>query len=137
MTGTTVRSKLRLAKAAAINSSEEIIANDGFSVSVAPKEVRLNPLGDLIDDTTFAILQQHKLIDQKSLRDYQIRKSYREMREKCRPETPSTSSSRCIHTFNSIRSVKSSIKCPRRLPELRDCSHLLPRSIATLKFALP
>jgi hypothetical protein len=82
MTGTTVRSKLRLAKAAAKNSSEEIIANDGFSVSAAPRDARLNPLGDLIDDTTFAILQQHKLIDQKSLRDYQIRKSYREMREK-------------------------------------------------------
>jgi hypothetical protein len=81
MPGTTVRSKLRLAKAAAINTTEEIIANDGFSVS-AQKEVRLNPLADLIDDTTFAILQQHKLIDQKSLRDYQIRKSYREMREK-------------------------------------------------------
>jgi len=81
MPGTTVRSKLRLAKAAAVNATDEIIANDGFSVST-PKEVRMNPLADLIDDTTFAMLQQHKLIDQKSLRDYQIRKSYREMREK-------------------------------------------------------
>lgn len=80
MPGTTVRSKLRLAKAA-MNASDEIVANDGYSIS-AQSEVRMNPLADLLDDTTFSLLQQHKLIDQKSLRDYQIRKSYREMREK-------------------------------------------------------
>ncbi|MBS1912171.1 MAG: hypothetical protein JST22_09310 [Bacteroidetes bacterium] len=57
-----------------------MVANDGFSVP-AQNDTRLNPLADLIDDTTFALLQQHKLIDQKSLRDYQIRKTYREMRE--------------------------------------------------------
>ncbi len=79
MPGTTVRSKLRLAKAA-VSAPEEIIANDGFSVT-SQSEVRLNPLADLIDDATFALLQQHRLIDQKSLRDYQIRKCYREMRE--------------------------------------------------------
>lgn len=80
MPGTTVRSKLRLAKAAG-NAPEEIFANDGFSVP-AQSDVRLNPLADLIDDATFALLQQHKLVDQKALRDYQIRKSYREMRER-------------------------------------------------------
>lgn len=79
MPGTTVRSKLRLAKTGG-SPSEEIVANDGFSVSI-PGETRLNPLADLIDDSTFALLQQHRLIDQKSLRDYQIRKTYREMRE--------------------------------------------------------
>jgi hypothetical protein len=80
MPATTVRSKIRLAKAA-IPPTEEIIANDGYSVPVQT-EVRLNPLADLIDDSTFKLLQQHRLIDQKSLRDYQIRKSYREMRER-------------------------------------------------------
>ena len=80
MPATTVRSKIRLAKAA-ISAPEEIIANDGYSVQVQT-EVRLNPLADLIDDSTFSILQQHRLIEQKSLRDYQIRKSYREMRER-------------------------------------------------------
>lgn len=80
MPGTTVRSKLRLAQAA-VNTPEEFVANDGFSVSNLG-EVRMNPLADLIDDATFAVLQQHKLIDQKALRDYQIRKCYREMRER-------------------------------------------------------
>jgi hypothetical protein len=80
MPATTVRSKIRLAKAA-ISAPEEIVANDGYTVS-AQTETRLNPLADLIDDSTFTMLQQHRLIDQKSLRDYQIRKSYREMRER-------------------------------------------------------
>jgi len=80
MPTTTVRSKIRLAKAA-INAPEDMIGNDGFSVQVQ-SEIRHNPLADMIDDTTFAMLQQHRLIDQKSLRDYQIRKSYREMRER-------------------------------------------------------
>ncbi len=81
MPGTTVRSRIRLAKAAQ-NTPEEVVANDGFVSVQAQKEIRVNPLADLIDDSTFALLQQHRLIDQKSLRDYQIRKSYREMRER-------------------------------------------------------
>ncbi len=79
MPGTTVRSKIRLAQAAKDNA-DQVLANDGFA-PVAQNEARLNPLADLIDDETYALLTQHKLIDQKSLRDYQIRKSYREMRQ--------------------------------------------------------
>lgn len=81
MPGTTVRSKIRLAKATN-NTTEEIKADDGFSISASAAAVmRCNPLGELIDDDTYAILQQYRLLDRKSLRDYQIRKSYREMRE--------------------------------------------------------
>ena len=60
--------------------NEEITADDGFSVHSSPVEKRLNPLADLIDDETFAILNQYALFDRKTLRDYQIRKTYREMR---------------------------------------------------------
>lgn len=81
MAGTTARSKIRLAKAAA-NAPEQVTANDGFSASAVSSEVRINPLADLIDDQTYSLLEQHKLIDQKSLRDYLIRKSFREMRER-------------------------------------------------------
>ena len=81
MAGTTARSKIRLAKAAA-SAPEQVTANDGFSASSVSAEVRVNPLADLIDDQTYSLLEQHKLIDQKSLRDYQIRKSFREMRER-------------------------------------------------------
>jgi hypothetical protein len=79
MPRTTARSKIRLAKSTQ-EAPEQIVANDGFSVP-AQSEIRLNPLGEFLDDNTYTLLQQHKLIDQKSLRDYQIRKSYREMRE--------------------------------------------------------
>jgi len=67
-------------KAAQNTTSEEITADDGFSLQVAQPEPRLNPLAELIDDETFAVLNQYALFDRKSLRDYQIRRTYREMR---------------------------------------------------------
>jgi hypothetical protein len=79
MPRTTARSKIRLAQSAQ-NTPEQVVANDGYSVP-AQNETRVNPLAEFVDDGTYALLQQHKLIDQKSLRDYQIRKSYREMRD--------------------------------------------------------
>ena len=80
MAGTTARAKVRLAKLTQ-DAPEEMVADDGYSTS-SKKDSRLNPLADLIDDETFAALQQLRLIDQKSLRDFEIRKTYREMRER-------------------------------------------------------
>ncbi|HEX2982704.1 MAG TPA: hypothetical protein VHO28_04090 [Ignavibacteriales bacterium] len=39
-----------------------------------------NPLSDLIDDDTYHMLNEHGLIDQKSVRDYQIRKKFKNLR---------------------------------------------------------
>ncbi|MFA3783963.1 hypothetical protein ABRY23_12960 [Melioribacteraceae bacterium 4301-Me] len=39
-----------------------------------------NPLSDLISDDIYEILQSRKLIDEKSVRDYLIRKKYRSLR---------------------------------------------------------
>jgi len=39
-----------------------------------------NPLKDLIDDKVFRVLQKHNLLDEKAIRDYQIRKMFKEMR---------------------------------------------------------
>ncbi len=39
-----------------------------------------NPLKDLIDDRLFRVLQNHNLLDEKAIRDYQIRKMFKEMR---------------------------------------------------------
>lgn len=39
-----------------------------------------NPLSDLIDDETYYMLNEHGLIDQKSVRDYQIRKKFKNLR---------------------------------------------------------
>lgn len=40
-----------------------------------------NPLRDIIDDDTFAALERHKLFSEKALRDYQIRRLFKDMRE--------------------------------------------------------
>jgi hypothetical protein len=39
-----------------------------------------NPLRDLIDDGTFEELSRHKLFSEKALRDYQIRRLFKTMR---------------------------------------------------------
>lgn len=39
-----------------------------------------NPLNDLISDDIFDLLNSHGLIDEKSVRDYQIRKKFKNLR---------------------------------------------------------
>ncbi len=39
-----------------------------------------NPLSDLISDEIFELLNIHGLIDEKSVRDYQIRKKFKQLR---------------------------------------------------------
>ena len=39
-----------------------------------------NPLSDLISDEIYELLNLHGLIDEKSVRDYQIRKKYKQLR---------------------------------------------------------
>ena len=40
-----------------------------------------NPLGELISDEVFALLEDHHLLNEKGIRDYQIRRRFRDMRE--------------------------------------------------------
>ena len=47
------------------------------------KEVRAkieNPLSELISDDIFELLDSHGLIDEKAVRDYQIRKKFKQLR---------------------------------------------------------
>ena len=47
------------------------------------KEIRAkidNPLSELISDDIFELLSSHGLIDEKSVRDYQIRKKFKGLR---------------------------------------------------------
>ena len=39
-----------------------------------------NPLSDLISDDIFELLDSHGLIDEKAVRDYQIRKKFKHLR---------------------------------------------------------
>ncbi|HMU41843.1 MAG TPA: hypothetical protein PKA80_00970 [Ignavibacteriaceae bacterium] len=40
-----------------------------------------NPLADLISDEIYNLLNQHGLIDERSVRDYHIRKKFKRLRE--------------------------------------------------------
>jgi hypothetical protein len=40
-----------------------------------------NPLSELINDEVFDLLRGHGLLDEKAIRDYQIRKMFKEMRK--------------------------------------------------------
>jgi hypothetical protein len=39
-----------------------------------------NPLNDIIDDSTFDELNRHKLFSEKAIRDYMIRRMFKDMR---------------------------------------------------------
>ncbi|MCS7053355.1 MAG: hypothetical protein NZM09_06425 [Ignavibacterium sp.] len=39
-----------------------------------------NPLSELISDDIYELLQSHGLIDEKAVRDYQIRKKFKQLR---------------------------------------------------------
>lgn len=40
-----------------------------------------NPLSELISDDVYELLRSHALLDEKAIRDYQIRKMFKEMRK--------------------------------------------------------
>ena len=40
-----------------------------------------NPLADLISDEVYALLEDHNLLNEKGVRDFQIRRRFRDMRE--------------------------------------------------------
>ena len=48
---------------------------------VKQKSNNTNPLSELIDDDVFETLKKFKLLDEKAIRDYQIRKMFKEMRK--------------------------------------------------------
>lgn len=47
----------------------------------SPNQVSSNPLADLISDEIYELLDSRGLIDEKSVRDYQIRKKFKTLRE--------------------------------------------------------
>lgn len=86
MAETTVRARLRMAKNPPIEPiapvEVQITADDGYTPVSATHmdEDRCNPLAEILDDSTYALLAQHRLLDERSVRNYSIRKAYRELR---------------------------------------------------------
>ncbi len=67
-----------------------------------------NPLGDLINNETYSILVKHGLLHEKSLRDYQIRKTFKQLRKKRVPATQAIEQIRSKHPylqFDTIRKI--------------------------------
>ena len=62
------------------NDRYPVIADDGFR----PQKRNMNPLAEFIDDETYAVMESQGLFYDKAIRDYQIRKTYREMRKQMR-----------------------------------------------------
>jgi len=46
-----------------------------------PNQAQSNPLSDLISDEIYELLDSRGLINEKSVRDYQIRKKFKSLRE--------------------------------------------------------
>lgn len=89
MAVTTVRARLRMAKNPPIEAlpsvEQPITADDGYTASsttASAAEDRCNPLSEILDDATYALLAQHRLLDERSVRNYSIRKAYRELRKR-------------------------------------------------------
>jgi len=67
-----------------------------------------NPLSDLINDTTYSILYNKGLINEKSVRDYQIKRKFREMRNEKVSATNAIDQLRELHPylqFDTIRKI--------------------------------
>lgn len=47
----------------------------------SPNQAQNNPLSDLISDEIYELLESRGLINEKSVRDYQIRKKFKSLRE--------------------------------------------------------
>jgi len=67
-----------------------------------------NPLSDLINDSTYTILYSKGLINEKSVRDYQIKRKFREMRNEKISATNAIDQLRELHPylqFDTIRKI--------------------------------
>lgn len=67
-----------------------------------------NPLSDLISDSTYTILFSKGLINEKSVRDYQIKRKFRKMRNEKISATNAIDQLRELHPylqFDTIRKI--------------------------------
>lgn len=72
------------------------------------QERTINPLSDLISDEVYERLDEHQLLNEKSVRDYRMRKRFREMRERDVPASEAIERLREDHAylqFDTIRKI--------------------------------
>ncbi len=79
--GRTARSLIREARnARSIETMQNmpLVGDDGFRPDAQKKWT--NPLAELIDDETYALLERHGVLYEKAIRDHQIRAAYRKIK---------------------------------------------------------
>jgi hypothetical protein len=67
-----------------------------------------NPLGDLVPDEIYQVLEEHKLLNEKGVRDYKIRKQFKTMRNQDVPAYEAIEELREQHPylqFDTIRKI--------------------------------
>lgn len=67
-----------------------------------------NPLGGLVPDEIYQVLEEHKLLNEKGVRDYQIRQQFRSMRSQDVPAYEAIEELREQHPylqFDTIRKI--------------------------------
>jgi hypothetical protein len=67
-----------------------------------------NPIGDLVPAETYALLAEHNLLNEKGVRDYQIRQQFRELRSQEVPAYEAIEELREQHPylqFDTIRKI--------------------------------
>ncbi|PAP76904.1 hypothetical protein [Rubrivirga marina] len=67
-----------------------------------------NPLGDLVPDEIYQVLEEHKLLNEKGVRDYKIRRQFKTMRNKDVPAYEAIEELREQHPylqFDTIRKI--------------------------------
>ena len=67
-----------------------------------------NPLGDLVPAEVYSLLEQHNLLNEKGVRDYQIRQHFRSMRDQNVPAYEAIEELREQHPylqFDTIRKI--------------------------------
>ena len=80
-TGRSARSLIREARRTESNEGMQnmpLVGDDGFRPDRQKRWT--NPLAELIDDETYALLQKHGVLYEKAIRDHQIRKAYRQIK---------------------------------------------------------
>ena len=67
-----------------------------------------NPLGDIVPDEIYQMLEEHKLLNEKGVRDYKIRKQFKSMRNQDVPAYEAIEELREQHPylqFDTIRKI--------------------------------
>jgi hypothetical protein len=86
----------------------------GVKVEVLER-VFANPIPDLISDEIFYLLKDKNLINEKNLRDYQIKKKFRELRNKSLSSTEAIESIRQDYPYLQFDSIRKIIYLGNRL----------------------